>query len=114
MALRLPSTDPNDSRPPGPSAVHESSVDRLSRLWLVQNEPDQAASAPPRRTRSLIIGILVALVLALIVGRSVVEIVYANRIYPGVSAAGIDLSGATVAQATDTLRAHLGEYEATP
>jgi vancomycin resistance protein YoaR len=80
----------------------------------VQNEPDQAASAPPRRTRTLIIGILVALLLALIVGRSVVEIVYANRIYPGVSAAGIDLSGATVAQATDTLRAHLGEYEATP
>jgi len=114
MASRLPSTDPNASRPPGPSAVHESSVDRLSRLWLVQNEPDQAASAPPRRTRTLIIGILVALVLAPIVGRSVTEIVYANRIYPGVSAAGIDLSGATVAQATDTLRAHLGEYEATP
>ncbi len=51
---------------------------------------------------------------AVVVLRILGEIAYADRIYPGVSALGVDLGGLTVDAATDRLHSALASYEARP
>ena len=73
--------------------------------------PDPSSN---RRVLPIWRGILLGVFALLIVGRVLVQLTYANRIYPGVSAAGVDLGGLTVPQATAQLRHRLDAFASTP
>jgi vancomycin resistance protein YoaR len=71
--------------------------------------------APPRkRTPLLAFGLVGALVFVLAIARLTVALVYADRIYPGVEAAGLDLSGVTLDRANLLLGHRLATYASQP
>lgn len=73
-----------------------------------------AEQSSQRRVRTVWLGILLGVFAALVIGRVGTELAYASRIYPGVSAAGLNLGGLTVSQATALLRQRLDTYASTP
>jgi vancomycin resistance protein YoaR len=76
--------------------------------------PVNAVSSRPPRVPTWILSLGAALIGVAVVARLALGVAYANRIYPGVRAAGLDLGGLTVEQASAELAGRLSPYANQP
>ena len=87
------------------SSLPDLRVPRQTRL--------QHAGVSRRGLLPIWLGVLLGFFALLVVGRALTGLAYANRIYPGVSAAGLDLGGLTVPEATAQLGHRLDAFAST-